>query len=233
MGWLYMTTSDFTMLPNSLLTASLTSTQRVVYAVLKSYYRKNHLTTPSINLIADNIGCSRRTVERALATLEAAGYIRRSRRRQENGAVTSNSYEFFDTPATPVSHPLRHQCRIEEYKFKNILFKFKKHATNNTTDDIKTNQPMPQQTDIEDFTTSDRDIKFLKAMQKLGKGSEWVQLVRSFNQYYIRPVSAACFNYITQEQIDNFRQFIAEQTGSCQSLKWGQHLDKEIIVRCH
>lgn len=238
----------YSIFPKEVLICGLTSTQRLVYAAIKAYYRPNFPTIPSINRIAADIGVTRRTVERAIKALEEAGLLKREMRRRNDGGITSNSYILSDTPCDKLSHTPRqnvacpsdtdvvsprHRCRIEEEKFKNNNI-FKKYNTRtrakNATGDMSAQADTPEQTDVEDFTQSNQDSELLTALLKLGKGAEWVQLVRCMGKYYIRPASALAFNYITKQRFEDFRQFIAEKAGSCHGLKWGQYLDREIAI---
>lgn len=71
--------------------------------------RANHdsgLCCPSIDRLAKETDLSRRSVFRALADLEEAGFIQRVRRQRENGSDTSNEYRFH--PGASVSPPQVH-----------------------------------------------------------------------------------------------------------------------------
>lgn len=242
----------YAIFPKEVLTAVLSPTQRLVYAAIKAYYRPGFPTIPSISRIAADVGVVRRTVERAIKKLEECELLTRTQRRRSDGGITSNSYVLAEKPATAPcdkkSQPLRQdvayppdlnvvsprfKCRIEEKKFKNKN-NFKNYNTRarakNATGDMSSDDDTPEQTDIEDFTQSNQDSEILQALQGLGKGTSWLQLLRSNGKYYIRPVSANAFQYITEQDFEKFRQFVAEKAGSCHGLKWGQYLDKEILI---
>ena len=239
----------YSIFPKKVLTADLSATQRLVYAAIKAYYRPGFPTIPSIGRIAADIGAGRRTVERAIKALEDAGLLTRTQRRRSDGGITSNSYQLSDTPCVKMAQPLRQndvspsvkndggirqKRRIEEEKFKNKN-NFKNYNTRtrakNATGDMSAQADTPEQTDIEDFTKSNRDTEILQALQELGKSTSWLQLLRSNGKYYIRPASAKAFLYITENDFEKFRQFVAEKAGSCHGLKWGQYLDREILIK--
>ena len=239
----------YSIFPKKVLTADLSATQRLVYAAIKAYYRPGFPTIPSIGRIAADIGAGRRTVERAIKALEDAGLLTRTQRRRSDGGITSNSYLLSDTPCAKMTQPLRQndaypsvkndggirqKRRIEEEKFKNKN-NFKNYNTRtrakNATGDLSSDDDTPEQTDIEDFTQSNQDSEILQALHGLGKGTNWLQLLRSNGKYYIRPASAKAFQYITEQDFENFRQFVAEKAGRCHGLKWGQNLDKEILIK--
>lgn len=243
----------YSVFPKEVLTAVLTPTQRLVYAAIKSYYRPGFPTIPSISRIAADVGVVRRTVERAIKKLEECELLTRTQRRRSDGGITSNSYILAEkpsnTPCDKKSHPMRQdvacppdlnvvsprfKCRMEEEKFNNNN-NFKNYNTRarakKATGDMSASADTPEQTDIEDFTQSNQDSKILQALQGLGKGTSWLQLLRSKGKYYIRPASAKAFRYITEQDFENFRQFVAEKAGSCHGLKWGQYLDSEVIIK--
>ena len=65
---------------------------RAVYMYLRDRSDADGKCWPGIKRIASDLHLSRRTVQRALADLEQAGYIRRDERFRENGSRTSNLY---------------------------------------------------------------------------------------------------------------------------------------------
>lgn len=243
--------SLYSIFPKEVLTAKLSATQRLVYAAIKSYYRPNSPTIPSIRRIAEDIGVVRRTVERAIKALEEAGLLKREGRRRADGGITSNAYTLSDAPCDNMSHPLRQnvayppdlnvassrfKCRIEEEQFKNNNI-FKKYnitrarTRKNAAGDMPETSGTPEQTDIEDYTQNNRDTSILQALQSLGKGMEWLQLLRANGKYYLRPASAKAFNYVTDEQFEYFRKNAEMLAGSCHGLKWGQWLPNEILIK--
>ena len=236
----------YSIFPKEILTADLTTTQRLIYAAIKAYHRPGFLTIPSIGRIAADLGVNRRTVERSIQALEKAGVLEKTHRRRADGGITSNSYVLFDAPirqndaspirqndaspcdtgdggyATPVSHGRR------EFKNNNIFNIYKNAHARNADSDVPANAGT--QTDLEDFVQSNQDVLLLRALKKLGKGTEWVQLLRSNNQYYLRPVSQMAFHYITEDDFENFRLSVAEKAGNCHGLKWGQYLERETVI---
>lgn len=69
-----------------------------VYMYLKNRANKAGSCFPSITTIAGDLSYSRRTVERALADLEKAGFIRREHRFRPKGGKSSNLYWVLDDP---------------------------------------------------------------------------------------------------------------------------------------
>ena len=65
---------------------------RTVYMYLRDRADAEGKCWPGIKRIASDLHLSRRTVQRALADLESAGYIERTERYRGNGGRSSNLY---------------------------------------------------------------------------------------------------------------------------------------------
>lgn len=241
--------SIYSIFPKEVLICGLTSTQRLVYAAIKAYYRPNFPTIPSINRIAADIGVTRRTVERAIKALEEAGLLTREMRRRNDGGITSNNYILSDTPCDKLSHTPRqnvacppdtdvvsprHRCRIEEEKFKNNNI-FKKYNTRecakNATGDMSAQADTPEQDGLEDFVPRNKDFEMWKALKKLGKQYvQWLVVVRVRQNYYLRPASKLYNQYISNEEFNQAISVISGLAGNCRGLKCGQYLEGEITV---
>ena len=72
--------------------------ERSVYIVLVDHADNNNLCYPSINLIAKEAMCTRKTVTTALHTLEEKGLISKENRVSDNGAYESNMYHITQEP---------------------------------------------------------------------------------------------------------------------------------------
>lgn len=68
-----------------------------VYMYLKSRAGKDGQCFPAIGTIATDLSFSKRTVERALADLERAGFVKRMARWRARGGQSSNLYVLSDT----------------------------------------------------------------------------------------------------------------------------------------
>lgn len=65
---------------------------RTVYMYLRDRADAEGKCWPGVKRIASDLHLSRRTVQRALADLESAGYIERNERYRSNGGQSSNLY---------------------------------------------------------------------------------------------------------------------------------------------
>ena len=73
----------FTQLPNCVLNdKTISLSAKVIYAKLPSYAWHNHSVYPGQETMAEEIGAGKRTVVRAVAELEKAGYLEVQRRGQ-------------------------------------------------------------------------------------------------------------------------------------------------------
>lgn len=64
---------------------------------LKNRANKDKSCFPAVGTIASDLKISKRTVERALADLEKAGFIERTARWRERGGQSSNLYALLDS----------------------------------------------------------------------------------------------------------------------------------------
>lgn len=68
-----------------------------VYMYLKNRANKDKSCFPAVGTIAADLKISKRTVERALADLEKAGFVERAARWRERGGQSSNLYVLLDS----------------------------------------------------------------------------------------------------------------------------------------
>ncbi len=82
---------------NSVYAADLPHRAVTVFMYLKNRANKDRTCFPAIGTIAAELKLSKRTVERALADLEKAGFVRRETRWRPRGGQSSNLYVLYDT----------------------------------------------------------------------------------------------------------------------------------------
>jgi DNA-binding MarR family transcriptional regulator len=82
---------------SSVYAADLPHRAVAVYMYLKNRAGKDKACFPAIGTIAADLKLSKRTVERALADLEKAGFLRRETRWRPRGGQSSNLYVLSDT----------------------------------------------------------------------------------------------------------------------------------------
>lgn len=98
-----------------------------VYMALCRHADDQQEARPSHGLIAKRLNVSRRTVVRAMQTLEEAGLVKVEATVRENGSYTSNTYTLLacDSQSHPlcqtVTPPVTHSHNIEEYPLNNKL----------------------------------------------------------------------------------------------------------------
>ena len=220
---------QYSICPAELLkTHELNSTQKIVFAAIISFWRgENSLIFPSYNRIASVSGISRRTAIRAVAGLVAAGFLKKEHRTNVNhGGNSSNLYVLpsVNSDTTPsVNSDTPNNSSLNN----NIFHKKKYHARE--AQNVGGAQCPPEQTDIEDFTQTNGDTELYTALQRLGKGTEWLQLLRSNKKYFLRFIGAGN-KHISKEKVSEFQSFIKNKTGFCEVLQNGQHLSNEIII---
>ena len=93
-------TTRFVMAPKTLVTdAEVTHRDKCVYLALAMYANNTtKAARPSTQTIADNVGCSRRSVFESIKRLEQNGYIKRKRRSSKKSGSLSNIYYLLDKP---------------------------------------------------------------------------------------------------------------------------------------
>lgn len=209
-------------------TTEITSTQKVVLAAIISFWRgEDSSIFPSYNRIANVSGVSRRTAIRAVAGLVGAGVLQKEHRTNVNhGGSISNLYilpsvKVGTPPSVKVGTPNNSSLN------NNIFPKKKYHARE--AQNVGGAQCPPEQTDIEDFTQTNGDTELYSALQGLGKGTEWLQLLRSNKKYFLRFIGAGN-KHISKEKVSEFQSFIKNKTGFCEVLQNGQFLENEIII---
>ena len=217
-------------------TPELNSTQKVVLAAIISFWRgEDSLIFPSYNRIASISGISRRTAIRAVAGLVAAGILQKEHRTNVNhGGNSSNLYILpsVNSDTTPSVNsdttPSVNSDTPNNSNLNNNIFHKKKY-TARAAQNVGGAQCPPEQTDIEDFTQSNGDTELYTALQGLGKGTEWLQLLRSNKKYFLRFIGAGN-KHISKEKVSEFQSFIKNKTGFCEVLQNGQYLTNEIII---
>ena len=220
---------QYSLFPAEFLKApELTSTQKVVLAAIISFWRgEDSLIFPSYNRIASISGISRRTAIRAVAGLVLSGILKKERRTNVNhGGNTSNLYVLpsVNSDTTPsVNSDTPNNSSLNN----NIFHKKKYHARG--AQNVGSAQREPEQTDIEDFTQTNGDTELYSALRGLGKGTEWLQLLRSNKKYFLRFIGAGN-KHISKEKVLEFQSFIKNKTGFCEVLQNGQFLENEIII---
>ena len=236
---------QYSLFPAEFLKApELTSTQKVVLAAIISFWRgEDSLIFPSYNRIASISGISRRTAIRAVAGLVDAGILKKEHRTNINhGGNTSNLYILSSvnsdiTPSvnsdtTPSVNsdtpPSVNSDTPNNSSLNNNIFHKKKYNARGAQN-VGSAQREPEQTDIEDFTQTNGDTELYSALQGLGKGTEWLQLLRSHNKYFLRFIGAGN-KHISKEKVSEFQSFIKNKTGFCKVLQNGQFLANEILI---
>ena len=220
---------QYSLFPAEFLKApKLTSTQKVVLAAIISFWRgEDSLIFPSYNRIASISGISRRTAIRAVAGLVLSGILKKEHRTNVNhGGNSSNLYVLpsVNSDTTPsVNSDTPNNSSLNN----NIFHKKKYHARE--AQNVGSAQREPEQTDIEDFTQTNSDTELYTALQGLGKGTEWLQLLRSHNKYFLRFIGSGN-KHISKEKVSEFQSFIKNKTGFCKVLQNGQFLANEILI---
>ena len=91
--------AGWTLLPNTILVRQaalgLTSTDiNILLHLMAFWWKKEELPHPSKVTLAKSIGVTPRTVQRRIATMEQAGFIRRIRRQGPHRGTQTNLYDF-------------------------------------------------------------------------------------------------------------------------------------------
>ena len=66
----------------------------LIIQIAKYWWEKGKAPYPSVQLLADNIGVTPRSIQRNLASLEKKGYIEKKARYRASGGQTSNGYTY-------------------------------------------------------------------------------------------------------------------------------------------
>lgn len=83
---------------DSVYAADLPHRAVTVFMYLKNRASKDGQCFPAIGTIATDLSLSKRTVERALADLEEAGFLLQEHRFRKKGGKSSNLYRLLDDP---------------------------------------------------------------------------------------------------------------------------------------
>ncbi len=235
--------SKFGLCPAAVLNSELSSTAKLVYTAIASFVRPGKATFPSYNRLADTVKKSRRTVIRAVQDLENAGFIKKISAIRDDGGYTSNRYTLVsplslsgDTDVTSPSDIDDTNPSVNIDTSKGRSFKDNKNFKNFNsprayTRDIAAGAQRPAQTDLEDFVPNNSDFSLLQQLKSsAGKAGAWLQLIRKDKQYYLRPASPQTFQFISEKDFAQAVDFVQKTAGSCQPLKFGQYLKKEIVI---
>ena len=235
----------FSIINLDILKAKLRPSAKLVYAAIASYYRgQNSLIFPSYNRLAATLGINRRTVITAVKELIEAGVLKKDAQMRTDGGFSSNLYTLHPSNLNSLPSDLNYTSpsdlnytspsdlnspRLKDNPNKNNLFKINniraRGAKNAAGEMLRT----PEQTDLEDYVPTNKDFQLLKIVNT-SKTMSWFELVRIRQTYYIRPRSSRVFSYVSSEEMENLREFIAQSAGSCQALKYGQRFNEEIII---
>lgn len=67
-----------------------------IFVIIRTYANKENMAFPSLLRIASLSGCNVRTVQKEIAKLEQAGWIRKQKMRDFNGKYRKNQYEILE-----------------------------------------------------------------------------------------------------------------------------------------
>ena len=233
--------SRFGICPEAVLKCQeLNSTARLVYVAIASFVRPGYQTFPSYNRIADTVKISRITAIRAVKALEAAGFIKKEPAMRDDGGYSSNRYTLVSTSKlssiegdTSPSITNDTTPSIVGDTTNNSSLKNNKNF-NNTRARARDNAAgaqCPAQTELEDFVPTDADYRLLQQVKSsAGKAGAWLQLIRVDSRYCVRPASPRAFQFITESDFNQAVEFVRKTAGSCQPLKFGQYLAREIVI---
>lgn len=236
--------SRFGICPEAVLKCQeLNSTARLVYVAIASFVRPGYQTFPSYNRIADTVKISRITAIRAVKALETAGFLKKEPAMRDDGGYSSNRYTLVSMSILPsieddTSPSINNDTTpsIGNDTSNNSSLKNNKNFNNFNNPracarDNAAGAQCPAQTDLEDFVPTDADCRLLQQVKSsAGKAGAWLQLIRVDGRYCVRPASPRAFQFITESDFDQAVEFVRKTAGSCQPLKFGQHLAREIVI---
>jgi len=236
----------FSIVPLQILSSSrLNSTEKAVYAAIVSHLRgKKTQCFPSFNRIADLVGISRRTAIRAVKILVEENFLKKNQQYRVDGGYTSNSYTLVtnmtlssdnndtspsDTVDTTPS--VRNVTTNNRRKNNNNFSKKNKNTRERVKNAPAENQMAAGQTDLEDFVTNPQDREIFNIIKNsANKAAAWVEFIRESQNYFLRPISPQADQYYSIADFNQLLQLVKNKAGSCQALKFGQRLTKEIII---
>lgn len=227
----------------------LTSTEKSVYAAIASHLRGAKTTCfPSYNRIAGILGISRRTVIRAVKHLQENNFLNKKQEIRPDGGYTSNRYtlvtsqtphsdlndtnhsDITDTPTSDLNDTTNNRKKNNNNLIK--LNKLNKRAQTRLRNASADSLLSADQTDLEDFVQNPQDLKILQYMKSLAnRAVAWVELVRQYKTYFVRPISPFASKFYNQDDFDHLVGQVKEKAGSCQALQYGQHLANEIEIK--
>ena len=231
--------------PDAVLSAEINSTAKIVYTVIASFYRPGNPTFPSYNRIAAAARISRRTAIRAVRVLELSGFVKKEVTMRPDGGNTTNRYTLApqhlpsdadvtppsdtdvtppsDTDVTPKQRNFKNNKNLKDFNNPRACAREKMPAD--------TQRSAEYQTDLEGFTASNDDFCLLRALRSSAiKAVVWLELVRKDKAYYLRPVTPRAVQYIDKESYAQALEFVRARAGGCQPLKYGQRLEREIVI---
>jgi len=226
---------NFTILPRAVWRANISTTARVVFAELASYYRgADSAIYPAYSTIAAAVGLSRRTVIRAVAELVAAGILEKQTTiREIRGGYGTNIYilrsDKIDTSRSDKIDTSRSD-KIDTMNKRNLNknINLKNLYTRARNARAKETATAAAQSAAE-MERNDKDMQLLSLFLQ-AKGATWFEFVRISQNYYLRPRSKMALNSVTNAEYNNLINLIKEQAGSCQPLKIGQHNENEVVI---
>lgn len=133
-------------------------TEKAVLLCLASYVGPDGTCFPSHKTISDASCCSTKSVERALASFEERGWIRRSRRTRRDGSRTSDRFHFI-----AVKHPERPEDQTDT---ESVRPQTKQTPCPNLTDTVSgltTFEPVRRE---EDIYSEDKSSSYIPAHKK-------------------------------------------------------------------
>lgn len=227
--------SRFGICPEAVLKCQeLNSTARLVYVAIASFVRPGYQTFPSYNRIADTVKISRITAIRAVKALETAGFLKKEPAMRDDGGYSSNRYTLVssmipsieDDTSPSIGNDTSNNSSLKNNKNFNNFNNPRACARDNAA-----GAQCPAQTDLEDFAPTDADYTLLRQLKSsAGKAGAWLQLIRVDGRYCVRPASPRAFQFITESDFNQAVEFVRKTAGSCQPLKFGQRLAREIVI---
>lgn len=235
--------SRFGICPEAVLQSNVNGTAKLVYVAIASFVRPGQATFPSYNRLASTVKKSRRTVIRAVQDLEAAGFLRKEAAIRDDGGYTSNRYTLVTTMSSPSDDDstspgdiIDTTPSVNNGTSNNSSLKNNKNFNNFNNSRVRARDnaagaQCPAQTDLEDFVPTDADYRLLQQVKNsAGKARAWLQLIRVDGRYCVRPASPRAFQFITESDFNQAVEFVRKTAGSCQPLKFGQRLAREIVI---
>ena len=220
---------QFSIMPRAVICANISATARVVYAALASYYwGSDSAIYPAYSTLAESLGFSRRTVIRAVRELVAAGVIeKKTTMREARGGYGTNIYI------------LRGDKNVTSRGDKNVTMNKTNNLNKtknlknfyNTRAHAREEMAAPAVRDAGELSVTSQDLQLFDIF-KQAKGSNWYELLRIEQTYYLRPVGAGALFAVSNAEFNSLCDLITKNAGSCRPLNVGQHYSNEVIIKC-